>query len=661
MTLAARWALAVLILALLSVPALAEGPDLYEKARETARTLVWKDLNSGRAGSASVAVMVDGQLVYSEGFGMADREKSIPVDARTLFNMGSISKVFTAAAIMLLVDDGRLALDDPVVKHLPDFRMADPRYRDITVRMLLDHSSGLPGSTGANDFGFRYNPDVFRQVLTNLSHLHLKHPPGAKAPYTNDGFTLAEMIVERVSGQRFVDFLAARVFGPLSMPDTGVGVGERPDRIAARFYDPETARREPLEALSLLGAGGLSTTAEDLCRFQDSFSGQGPQILSAASLAEMRKEQPSGFRGKLRHSDLAFGLGWDMTDLPPYRARGLQVMGKSGGTGRYTTFMFTAPEHRISVAVLETAQSGNALGICKELLDEVLVARGLWTRAPEVVERPLAHQPIPPALASYAGYYAPFQKISFDLGKNVLTLTPMGFGQEPRPQALFYHGGYFHDAAGQKYFFQTVEGEDYFLRYRPDLDVDMLVGQKLKRVARPLALRIPMAGARWLVRTSKWWDGVQGTGGHLLVSRTFPELPGYLEFGGLLRVQSPDFAGMPVDNVRDLFELTLLEREGQTWARLSESLYSPASSAPLLRRGSRTIALGPDGASEWLRLAEGLILSFQQPGESRVLVFSADGEPLYDSALESGSFYAARGCFVEFLGAPGAEFRVEGR
>ena len=157
-----------------------------------------------------------GKIVYAEGFGMADREKNIPVDPNTLFNVGSTSKVFDDVAIMLLVDRGKVKLDDPVNKYLPEFAMADPRYKEITVRMLLDHTSGLPGTTEANNFGYAYNNPVFQETLDNLSHSHLKYAPGAITIYCNDGFTLAEIIVERVSGQKYIDFLSQNIFQPLS-------------------------------------------------------------------------------------------------------------------------------------------------------------------------------------------------------------------------------------------------------------------------------------------------------------------------------------------------------------------------------------------------------------------------------------------------------------
>ena len=199
-------------IALLAIgPVWAEEQDPYQSAIITARTEAWRSINSGISGSATVAIMDQGQLVYTEGFGMADRTRSVPVDADTIFNIGSISKLFCATAVMLLVDDGLMELDNPVVEYLPEFTMADDRYRDITVRMLLDHSSGFPGSCYANMIGYQAKPDVFHDTLDNLSRTTLKHAPGEMAPYCNDGFTLAEMLVERVSGQLYRFFIGKNI------------------------------------------------------------------------------------------------------------------------------------------------------------------------------------------------------------------------------------------------------------------------------------------------------------------------------------------------------------------------------------------------------------------------------------------------------------------
>ena len=167
----------------------------YRNAVTSARETSWKAINSGQGSGISVAIMERGEFVYSEGLGVAERGQSRAVDRSTRFNIGSVSKMFAAVAIMLLVDEGKVELDVPVVRYIPDFTMKDARHRDITVRMLLNHSSGLPGSTAF--FGFEPDASMHRLLLETLKDSRLKHDPGAMSIYCNDGFTLAEIVVRR--------------------------------------------------------------------------------------------------------------------------------------------------------------------------------------------------------------------------------------------------------------------------------------------------------------------------------------------------------------------------------------------------------------------------------------------------------------------------------
>ena len=174
----AVWLLTALLAVLPTTVCVATNISTFDAAKAFARSEVWKAITNGQADSATVAVIDNGTIVYSEGFAMADRLNSLPVDKNTLFNMGSISKVYVTTAIMLLVDDGKVRLDAPVTTYLPEFTMLDERYKDITVRMLLNHSSGLPGTVGPNSFGYQYNKDFYRDVLDILAQSHLKHRPG---------------------------------------------------------------------------------------------------------------------------------------------------------------------------------------------------------------------------------------------------------------------------------------------------------------------------------------------------------------------------------------------------------------------------------------------------------------------------------------------------
>lgn len=658
------WGAALLLAASSLLAAGPAAPAAYPRARTVARTGVWKDINAGKAGSAAVAILENGKVVYSEGFGMADREQSVPVDRHTLFNSGSIGKVYVATAVMLLADDGKVKLDAPVVQYLPEFTMADPRHRDITVRMLLNHSSGLPGGTYNNSFGSARNADILADTLANLARSHLKHAPGAMAPYCNEGFTLAEMVVEKVSGKKYIDFLSERLFRPLGLDRTGPAVGERPGQPAAAYYRVPSALREPLEAVSLRGAGGLSSTAEDLCRFMDSFSGQGKQILSRASLEEMKKRQPCLFDGKLRHADMPYGLGWDMTELPRHRAKGLQVLGKSGGTGNYTSMVYTVPDRRITVAVLATGPGSSAMTLALQILDAVLAEKGLLPEEKEAVAKPPEPQDLPAADTRYEGYYSGGDnvvKISFDAAKKTVNLSQWKNGEEKPLTALSFHDGEYFDPSGARYYFFTFDGKDYLVNEQAAFRMDMIAMQRLEKPDNPQQMRIDLNGRQWLRRNVKPFEGAMFCASHCLTSRTLEALPGYVDFSGPKLVQSPDFAGMPVCAMRDLTELFLFDEGGRTWARLSDFLYSPAEEAGALQGGDNRVTIGERGLAEWRKAGADLVLRFEKPLSGRIVVFAPDGTATYDSLVEQGEVYVPRGGFVELAGRPGDAFLVAGR
>jgi len=636
----------------------------YESAIITARSEIWKAINDGRCGSATAAIVADGKVVYAEGFGMADREKGIPVRTKTLFNIGSISKVYVATAIMLLVDDGRVSLDRPVTDYLPEFRMADDRYRKITVRMTLNHVSGIPGTEGKNSFGFRYDDNVKRETLDTLARAHLKHDPGAMPVYCNDGFTLAEMIVEQVSGKRYMDFLHERMFRPLGLKNTGIGVGEIKGKPVAFYYDPKTGKKHPPEVLSIIGAGGLSSTAIELCRFMDAFSAKG-KLLKNESLAEMRKEQPSAFRGKLRNPTLSFGLGWDMTGLPRYDKAGIQVLGKSGGTGNYSSMVFTVPDKRISVAVITAGRESGAMKIALDVLDAVLVAKKLVAKeeGPVPVVPPKA-QKLPQDHISWRGYYANGARLGqvvFDAEKDTAALYAFK-GQEKAPAATFiFNNGYYHDNEGNCSYFAKVGNEVYFVNCPSGAGIDMIAMQKVKPLEKPQSLKFDMDNKAWLRRNVGPFEGIMIVESHFARSFLYKDLPGYVLFQGMHRIDSPEFAGMPFDAIRDQAELTLFEKDGLTWAWVSDLLYCPAETATALKTGENSVKIGSDGYSQWLIANEDAVISFTRPERGRIIIFSSDDTATYDSALDTGDAYVAKGSYIEFAGFMNDVFTVKAR
>lgn len=298
-----------------------------------------------------------------------------------LYGIGSASKVVTAAAVMKLAEEGKIRLDIPLVTYIPEFEMEDDRYREITPRMLLDHSSGLPGSTLTNAIlvgdSDTYNHD---HLLEALKSQRLKAEPGAYSTYCNDGYSLAEILVERVSKMSFTEYLEKEFAGPLGLQNFGTPQsGFVPERFAP-VYDLETGWELPGEAANVIGSGGLYATAEDLCRFAQIFmenQGKNGFRLREDSLVQMKNSpygQSLGIAG--RDTVLEYGLGWDSVNTYPLNRYGIQALSKGGDTIYYHSSLTVLPEEGISCAVLTSGGSStfNQIAVQEillEYLDEI--------------------------------------------------------------------------------------------------------------------------------------------------------------------------------------------------------------------------------------------------------------------------------------------------
>ena len=287
--------------------AMAAKGEIPERVVRQARIEIWKVLSQDNASSAAVAIMAEGKVVYAERFGMRSREETLPADSTTQYNIGSVSKIFTAAAVLTLVDQGKVELDRPVRDYLEDFFPDDELYRKITVRMLLNHSSGLPGTNFYNGFGARRNPDYVVQTLSYLKSNGLKHQPGQISVYCNDGFTVAQALIERVSGMSYAAYLQKTFFTPLAMDRSSCFFLEGDENIAHVYQ--ENGSPLPPEYVSALATGGISSTAEDLCRFSTVVFDA--NLLSPKSLAEFTEPQFAPDTAVGEKPLLPFGLGWD--------------------------------------------------------------------------------------------------------------------------------------------------------------------------------------------------------------------------------------------------------------------------------------------------------------------------------------------------------------
>ena len=335
----------VLIIAGVAAPAVAQPPAL-EKSVDAIFSK-WKNTTPGCA----VGVAVGGKPVLMKAYGMADLEHDVPNTPDTIFESGSLSKQFTAMAIMLLAKDGRLSLDDQVRKYIPEL----PDYGvPLTIRHMLTHTSGL------RDWGSMASIAGAPRTTRAYTHAHvldivsrqkaLNFTPGTEWSYSNTGFNLSAIIVDRVSGMSFAEFSKRRIFEPLGLTRTSWRDDhQRIVKGRAIAYSTTAGGYQiemPFE--NVHGNGGLLTTVGDLLKWNENFVQ--PRVGDSALVAEQMKA------GKYSDGrDLEYGLGLFVRPLD-----GVKNIYHSGSTAGYRAHLNRFPDSHTSVAVLCNGSNGDA-------------------------------------------------------------------------------------------------------------------------------------------------------------------------------------------------------------------------------------------------------------------------------------------------------------
>jgi len=331
---------------------LAEAPAVaFQNDALTARVdQVFAEWNKPDSPGCALAVVKQGRIIYKRGYGMADLEHDAPISPASVFYIGSVSKQFTAMAVALLARQGKLSLDDDVRKYIPEL----PDYgAPITARHLIHHTSGLrdyntllalAGRRGDEAF----NNDVVLEITSRQKGLNF--PPGEQFLYSNTGYALLAVIVERVSGMKLSAFAEENIFKPLGMTNTHFH-DDLSRIVKNRAYGYGLKRGggflldTPYNERS--GAGGVFTTAEDLFKWDQSFyDGHigGPEFI--------RQLETPGRLNNGRQLDYAFGL-----TVSQYR--GLRVVQHGGSLGGYRAHLLRFPEQKFSVICLCNLSSIN--------------------------------------------------------------------------------------------------------------------------------------------------------------------------------------------------------------------------------------------------------------------------------------------------------------
>ncbi|KAF5059587.1 D-aminopeptidase [anaerobic digester metagenome] len=446
----------------LAVPAMAaevKRAPASEARQKSAQTAVGYAMQYGGAIGASYALWEDGVFTIS------GEQINTPASLKDshmamlgavgggLYGIGSVSKMYTTAAVMKLVEAGKVKLDSPVTAYLKDFKMADSRYTKITVRMLLNHSSGLMGTSSTNAFLFNDDDQqATDELLERLSTQKLKAAPGAFSAYCNDGFTLAQLVVEAVSGKDFMDYVRSALLTPVGLANTYAPSDgdEVLNRLALTCTADAQQRLLPKDTIGIVGTGGLYATAEDLAAFGGAFTGT--SMLSASSTAAMAA--PEYDRGIWPDEPLgmvSYGLGWDAVEFWPFEQNGIQCLVKGGDTLRFHAALLVLPEYNMAAAVLTSGGVSvyNELAAAQMLAD-ALEAKGVKLDRSEPALPTASPATMPASLAGESGYYGTTTQqlkatISAD-GK--LTLHQMSMAGIPDQTLTYYSDGSFRDSTG---------------------------------------------------------------------------------------------------------------------------------------------------------------------------------------------------------------------
>jgi CubicO group peptidase (beta-lactamase class C family) len=340
---------------------------------------IFASLKSIDAPGAAVLVVHDGKAVFRRGYGVTDLRTRRPIDSQTDFRLASFTKQFTATCIMLLVHNGKLRYDDHLTYIFPEF----PDYgKAITVRNLLNHTSGLPDYEDLLMKQYPNTPEDGIPQILDAGVLKLleqqtagQFPPGSKWQYSNSGYAVLAMIVEKVSGKPFGQFLHDRIFAPLKMDHTLAyekGKNEVPYRAYGHTKEKDGIWHETDQSptSAVLGDGGIYTSIDDLEKWDRALR-EHTLVSEAEMQPALTPVQPSGGPAKFESGKaVSYGFGWF---LDPYQDH--RRMSHDGETIGFRTTIQRFPDDKLTVIVLANRADADPAALALRVADLYLVKR----------------------------------------------------------------------------------------------------------------------------------------------------------------------------------------------------------------------------------------------------------------------------------------------
>lgn len=338
-------------LLVIMLAATAAGPARADKVDRVIETEMRRHPIPGLA----VEIIRHGKCVKRAGYGFANLEWKTSVTPRTVFEIGSVTKQFTAAGILLLAQDGKLSVDDPVSRHLKN---TPESWKNITLRHLLTHTSGIKNYTELDGFELRRRLTQ-AQFIQQMGAYPLNFQPGEKWAYCNSAFSLLGYVIENVSGTNYWDFMRERIFAPLGMNSTTNRDPRGIIPLRAAGYETNKSGayiNRDYDLTDIFAAGAIVSTVDDLAKWNASLDSQ--QLLTAATEKEMWT--PVRLNDGKTHP---YGFGWFLSPL-----QGHENIGHSGSTSGFSASIQRFPDDGLAVIVLTNSnEDGIATKVAKEV------------------------------------------------------------------------------------------------------------------------------------------------------------------------------------------------------------------------------------------------------------------------------------------------------
>lgn len=587
-------------------------------------------------------------------------------ESNLMSNVGSVSKIYVTTAVLQLVDEGLVDLDEPVVKYLPEFKVNDERYKDITVRMLMNHSSGLMGSTWKNAMLYDDNNAVAHDTLLDyLSEQRLKADPGDYSVYCNDGFFLLELLVERVSGKDYTSYLNEKITAPLGISETGTPYNMFRDKNLMPVYNSK-GERYAYEYCMDVGSGGIISSAPALAGFGSAFFKGDNTLISDELKDEM-------FTSSAKDEfDSPYGLGWDTVENKELNDLGVEVVGKGGDTGNMHSYLLVAPDEKISIGVNLSGGDSSILGAAMaEAVMEAIIEETKGTVAGDFHEETVMENEIPAdklaELREYEGVYSSNSDRPFSVEfKDGYLITTQLETKTPKTEYYRYtNAGGFAKLTGDPsenrqdknretfYFTKRGNGKCYIAKtYTYDFDNLAEISEKTYYAEKLEPLQISDEVLNKLRQYEGYYFMYDGTYSDTFINqgraemRVCEDIPGYviLDAGSICYIYMIEdathlkaFVQIPGQNGRDLSDIEITNEDGMILGKQIDAAQTLICDKSIKEFDTSISQIDTQtDKAQWYKLSDktkGATLYYERTENTSLYVFDKYGTMLYSNYM----------------------------